>query len=262
MPSASEYVDIETARKARGLRLVLTRGVPGPWGESAKGIFWVKRVPYLRVAQEAGGANTALFEWTGSANAPVAMYDDEPPRSSWIDILRLAERIAPEPALIPDDPRLRAAMFGYANELCGELGFGWNRRLTLIDKMLPRDGDPLRGEGPAQTLGRRYGYSRDAAAKAPARSAAILAALSALLRDQYAAGRRFFVGDRLSALDVYWAAFAALVEPLPPELCPMPDYLRPFYVLEDGETRAAADPLLLEHRDRIYHDYLELPLRL
>lgn len=262
MPSASEYVDIETARKAHGLRLVLTRGVPGPWGESAKGIFWVKRIPYLRVAQEAGGANAALVEWTGSANAPVAVYDDEPPRSSWIDILRLAERIAPEPALIPEDSHVRAAMFGYANELCGELGFGWNRRLTLIDKMLPRDGDPLRGEGPAQTLGRRYGYSRDAAAKAPARSAAILAALSALLRDQYAAGRRFFVGDRLSALDIYWAAFAALVEPLPPDLCPMPDYLRPFYVLEDGEARAAADPLLLEHRDRIYQDYLELPLQL
>ena len=262
MPSASEYVDIETARKAHGLRLVLTRGVPGPWGESAKGIFWVKRIPYLRVAQEAGGANAALVEWTGSANAPVAVYDDEPPRSSWIDILRLAERIAPEPALIPEDPHVRAVMFGYANELCGELGFGWNRRLTLIDKMLPRDGDPLRGEGPAQTLGRRYGYSRDAAAKAPARSAAILAALSALLRDQYAAGRRFFVGDRLSALDIYWAAFAALVEPLPPDLCPMPDYLRPFYVLEDGEARAAADPLLLEHRDRIYQDYLELPLQL
>jgi glutathione S-transferase len=262
MPSATEYVDIETARKARGLRLVLTRGVPGPWSESAKGIFWVKRIPYLRVAQEAGGANTGLVEWTGSANAPVAVYDDEPPRSGWIDILRLAERVGREPALIPEDPHLRATMFGYANELCGELGFGWNRRLTLIDRMLPRDGDPLRGEGPAQTLGRRYGYSRDAAAKAPARSAAILAGLSALLREQYAAGRRFFVGNCLSALDIYWAAFAALVDPLPPDLCPMPDYLRPFYVLEAGEARAAVDPLLLEHRDRVYHDYLELPLRL
>jgi len=262
MDTATDYVDTESARAASGLRLVLTKGMPGPWGESAKGIFWVKRVPHLRVAQEAGGANEALVTWTGSANAPVAMYDDEPPRSGWIDILRLAERIAPEPALIPDDPRLRATMFGYANELCGELGFGWSRRLMMLDKMLPPGGDPLKGEGPMQTLGRRYGYSREAAAKAPGRVAAILSALSALLRDQYAAGRRFFVGDRLSALDIYWAAFAALVEPLPADLCPTPDYLRPLYVLDDREVRSAADPVLLAHRDLIYEKHLELPVRL
>lgn len=262
MPLAAEYVDVDTARKARGLRLVLTRGVPGPWGESAKGIFWVKRVPYLRVAQEAGAANETLLAWTGRADAPVAMYDDEPPRSSWVDILRLAERIAPEPALIPADPHLRARMFGYANELCGEQGFGWSRRLMMIDRMVPPDGDPLRGEGPVQTLGRRYGYSREAAARAPARVVAILGAMSELLCEQYAAGRRFFIGNRLSALDIYWSAFAALLEPLPADLCPIPDYLRPFYSLEDGEVRTAAHPLLLEHRDRIYHDHLELPIRL
>lgn len=262
MPLAAEYVDVDTARKARGLRLVLTRGVPGPWGESAKGIFWVKRVPYVRVAQEAGAANEALHAWTGRADAPVAVYDDEPPRSGWIDILRLAERVEPEPALIPADPHLRARMFGYANELCGEQGFGWSRRLMMIDRMVPPDGDPLRGEGPVQTLGRRYGYSREAATRAPARVAVILGAMSELLCEQYAAGRRFFIGNRLSALDIYWSAFAALLEPLSADLCPIPDYLRPFYSLEDGEVRAAAHPLLLEHRDRIYHDHLELPVRL
>ncbi|HET9062523.1 MAG TPA: glutathione binding-like protein [Candidatus Binatia bacterium] len=262
MTAATDYVDIDTARNTRGLRLVLTRGVPGPWGESAKGILWVKRIPYSRVAQEAGGANEALIAWTGRADAPIAMYDDEPPRSGWIDILRLAERIAPEPALIPEDPHLRARMFGYANELCGEHGFGWSRRLMMIDRMLPRDGDPLRGEGPMQTLGRRHGYSRAAAAKAPARVAAILSALSAVLSEQYAAGRPFFVGDRLSALDIYWAAFAALLEPLPSDLCPTPDYIRPLYVLDDPELRSTAAPLLAEHRDRVYREYLELPVRL
>jgi glutathione S-transferase len=262
MAAAIEYVDVETARKARGLRLVLTRGMPGPWSQAAKGIFWVKRIPYLTVAQEGGGANEELVAWTGRADAPVAMYDDEPPRSGWMEILRLAERIAPEPPLIPDDPHLRARMFGYANELCGELGFGWSRRLMMLDGMLPRDGDPLRGEGPIQTLARRYGYSREAADKAPARVAAILAACSKILKDQYNAGQPFFVGDRLSGLDIYWAVFAALLDPLPADVCPMPDYLRPFYVLDDGEARAKADPLLLEHRDRIYREYLELPVRL
>lgn len=262
MTAAIEYVDVDTARKARGLRLVLTQGMPGPWSQAAKGIFWLKRIPHLAVAQEGGGANEALVAWTGRADAPVAMYDDEAPRSGWMEILRLAERIEPEPALIPDDPHLRARMFGYANELCGEQGFGWSRRLMMLDRMLPRDGDPLRGEGPIQTLGRRYGYSREAAAKASARVAAILGALSNVLREQYAAGRPYFIGDRLSALDIYWAVFAALLEPLPPELCPMPDYLRPFYVLDDSEVRSAADPLLLQHRDRIYREHLELPVRL
>jgi glutathione S-transferase len=263
MPSPPlDYVDVDTARGARGLRLVLTQGVPGPWSQAAKGIFWVKRVAYLAVAQEGGGANEALVAWTGRADAPVALYDDEAPRSGWIDILRLAERIAPEPALIPEDPHLRARMFAYANELCGEQGFGWSRRLMMLDRLLPRDGEPLRGEGPIETLGRRYGYSREAAAKAPAQAASILRALSTVLSDQYAAGRLFFVGDRLSALDIYWAVFAALVEPLPQELCPMVDYLRPFYVLDDSDVRGAAAPLLLEHRDRIYHEYLELPVRL
>ena len=33
-----DYVEIEDARKLSGLRLVLTPGVPGPWGESAKAL--------------------------------------------------------------------------------------------------------------------------------------------------------------------------------------------------------------------------------
>jgi len=103
---------------------------------------------------------------------------------------------------------------------------------------------------------------RDGLVETPRRVAAILGALSSLLRDQYAAGHRFFVGDRLSALDIYWAAFAALVEPLPADLCATPEYIRPFYVLDDTGVRAAADPLLLQHRDRIYNEHLELPVRL
>ena len=70
------------------------------------------------------------------------------------------------------------------------------------------------------------------------------------------------LGDALSALDIYWAAFAALVEPLPSDLCATPDYIRPLYVLEDPELRSAAAPLLLEHRDRIYREHLALPVRL
>jgi len=73
-------------------------------------------------------------------------------------------------------------------------------------------------------------------------------------------GSKFLIGDRLSALDIYWAAFAALVQPLPPELCPMATAFRDHYAGMDAGVLAATSPLLLEHRDFIYREYLELPI--
>ena len=60
----------------------------------------------------------------------------------------------------------------------------------------------------------------------------------------------------------YWAAFAALIDPLPQAQCRMPDGLRAFYVLSDDGVRSAMDPALMGHRDFIYERYLEMPLRL
>lgn len=42
----------------------------------------------------------------------------------------------------------------------------------------------------------------------------------------------------------------------------MADALRPAFEAVDDETRAALDSILLAHRDRIYEQYLELPLTL
>ena len=50
----AHYLSVEEAISLKGLRLVLTRGVPGPWGEAAKAILHVKNIPYVRVAQTAG----------------------------------------------------------------------------------------------------------------------------------------------------------------------------------------------------------------
>ena len=77
-----EYVDVEDAVDLPGLRLVLTVGVPGPWGEAAKALFHVKGVPFARVRQEPGAANRELVAWTGRDNAPIAVYADEAPRSA------------------------------------------------------------------------------------------------------------------------------------------------------------------------------------
>ena len=105
-----------------------------------------------------------------------------------------------------------------------------------------------------------YGYEDEAALRASDNVAEILTLLSQQLRAQREASSRYLIGDQLSALDIYWATFAAMVSPLPEDRCPMPDYLRQSYSTIDEQIEAAADPLLLEHRDFIYETLLELPV--
>jgi glutathione S-transferase len=247
------YVEVEEAIGLPGLRLVLSAGVPGPWGESAKYVLQVKHIPYTAVRQVVGTDSDALRRWTGQSNAPIAIYENDAPRSGWAEILALAERLAPEPALVPADPSLRVRMFGLAHEICGEEGFGWQRRIMLLTGLGT-------GSDVTRTLARRYGFTEKVAAEAPGRTAEILLLLSRQLREQRAAGSPYFVGERLSALDLYWAAFALMLEPLPDALCKLHPRMRESYALRDPAVRAAADALLLEHRDFIYRTHLSLPL--
>lgn len=250
----AEYVDIEKAKQMRGLRLVLTAGVPGaPWTEAAKAVFEVKKIPFVRVAQRPGITDAALREWTGHANAPVAMYEDERARPGWLEILHLAERLASAPRLIPQSSRERVQMFGLANELMSEDGLVWCRRLMMFDQMGSDSGF-------AKLRGRDYGYTREDAQRAPQRVLDILALFAEQWRAQRELGRRFLVGDALSAVDLYWATMVAIVAPLPPDTCPMPDGLRQAYEGAPQHIRAALDPMLLEHRDFIYRTYLTLPI--
>lgn len=255
----ADYVEVADAIDMPGLRLALTTGVPGPWGESAKSIFHVKSIEYTRVRQSAGQANEALRAWTGRDNAPVAVYEDEPPRDGWAEILALAERLAPEPRLVPEDVGERVRMFGLAHEICGDDGFAWSRRLMLLAPMLSSD-LPDEAKAPGVRMARKYGYSDAAVASATGRVIETLQHLSNVLLAQRESGSRYFVGRSLTALDVYWACFAALYQPLPADLCPMSHMLRRAYTVTDPDVRKAADPILLEHRDYIYETYLELPL--
>jgi len=257
----ADYVDVEKAIAMPGLRVVLTPGLPGPWSESAKAILHVKNLDYVKARQEVLGANAALIRWTGQATAPVAAWNDEPPRSTWIEQLALFERLAPEPRLIPEDFEDRVQMFGLAHELMGENGFIWNRRHIMVrDFTKPGLDENIRSMFDA--LGRKYWYSTAAAAAAPPRCAAVLEKLAARLEAQRAHGSSFLIGDRLSALDLYWAAAAALIWPLPDELCPIPSWFRPVYATDDPVVTGAATPSLRAHRDFIYETYLELPVDL
>ena len=254
------YVSLAEAKTLPGLRLILgARAIPGPWREACKAIFHVKQVSYVPVASRgADGSDRELYDWTAQRSAPVAIWNDERPRSTWIEQLFLAERLAPEPTLIPAAIDDRVAMFGYANELAGENGFGWSKRLTMIHQGVTGGDEAARAGW--QLFGGKYGYSAAAAVAAPARMAEVLNCLDALLQRQRAAGSRFLIGDRLSALDIYWATFAALIDPLPPNLCPMGSAFREHYIERDPAVVAAASPQLMQHRDFIYREYLELPI--
>ena len=251
-----EFVDFEDARRRDGLRMVVVSGVPSPWGEAAKGLLYVKQIPWVAVRLDV--SNRAMIDWTGQRSGPVAMYEDESPRSGWAEILILAERLAPKPALLPSDALQRALAFGISHEICGEGGLGWCRRLQGVHAgMSDAGGFP---KGVAEYLGPKYGYRPEEAATYDARVTAILEMLARRLRAQREGGSRFYLGDSLSAVDIYSAAFMALFRPLPQELCPMPDFLRALYTLESWPDAAPVDPGLLEHRDAIYRDVLSLPL--
>lgn len=251
-----DYISVKEAMDLPGLRLVLTAGAPGPWSESAKAILQLKNIEFVAVSQQAGGENAELQEWTGQTTAPVAVLNDETPRTQSLDILYLAERMNPEPALIPRDPATRVKMFGLIREIIGEQGFAWTRRLLMFKPIMNAPGM----EELAARLGGKYGYSEEGAAQAPQKCVEILALLAQQLNDQQAIGSQYFLGDSLTALDVYWANFASMLKPLPPELCPMNDGMRATYEDLHPVIAEAFDPILLAHRDFIYQQHLTLPL--
>lgn len=251
-----DYISVDEARERGGLRLVLTGGVPGPWGEAAKALVSHKGVPWVAVRQKAGAANEELVAWTGQSSAPVAIYDDLPPACHWLDLLMLLERIAPAKPLLPQAPDQRAVAIGLSALVAGAEGYGWQRRLGMIGPMLRVQEPPELAVG----MARKYGYSESAEAGAVQRMAEICAHLDAVLTTQAGAGSDYFVGDSVSAPDFYWASFLGMTLPLPPEHNPMPEYMRPLYECRDEAVLACITPRLVEHRDRMYQRHIALPL--
>ena len=253
-----KYVSVDEAMRRGGVRMVVVGGVPSPWGEAAKGILHMKHIDWVAVRLVYD--SEPLKEWAGQRNAPVLVYENERPRSGWAEILLLAERLAPTPSLLPTDASERALVFGLAHEICGEAGLGWSRRLQLVHAGLHNMGgfpEPV-----SRYLGKKYGYSAAAGAAAGPRVADLLAMLAARLDAQRRIGSRYYVGNALTAADIYSATVAAIFQPLPPEHCDMEAATRAAFRTLDSQTAAALDPILLEHRDMIYAEHLELPLSL
>ncbi|SFN41450.1 hypothetical protein [Dokdonella immobilis] len=252
------YVSVEEAMQRDGLRMVVVGGVPSLWGEAAKGILHVKRLDWVAVRLVYD--NEALTSWARQRSGPVLFHGDDEPRSRWDDILMLAERLAPAPALLPEEPGERALVLGLSHEICGEGGLGWSRRLQMVQASLQGQGGFP--ERVARYLGHKYGYGTEADRSCAARVGGKLRMLAARLRSQRAAGNAYLVGSTLSAADIYCATAMGMFDPLPPGQCDMDAALREAFALRDEATTAALDPVLLDHRERIYTEYLELPLSL
>ena len=248
-----KYVDINEAIKGDGLRIVIVKAMPSAWGVAAKAMMDFKGLDYLCAHQIPMADNPELLAWSGTNSGPVVAWNDEPPINRWDDILLLLERLAPETPLVPEDAAGRIDVFGIGHEICGELGFGWNRRLDLMR--------PAPGEEPGP-FAQKYGYRDADAAVANARVIALMRELAARLKKQKENGSDYLVGNSVTAVDFYWAAFSNFVVLQPVEIMPVNPDARPMFENTPAEVLDAIDPVLMEHRDRITQTYYELPFGL
>jgi hypothetical protein len=116
----------------------------------------------------------------------------------------------------------------------------WSRRLQLVHAGLQNGGGfPARV---AKYLSKKYGYSPEAGAAYGTRVTELLGMLGARLRAQREAGSRYYVGDALTAVDVYSATFTAMFNPLPPEHCQMDVSVRQAFETRDAQIKSGEPP--------------------
>jgi glutathione S-transferase len=252
------YISIEEAKRVGGLRMVCLRGVPSPWGEAARGIFHVKGLDCQYAARSDDEPENALAAWAGDSSVPVVAWEREQPRTGWAEILVLAERLAPQPALVPADADARVELFGLAHEICGEMGLGWCLRLLMLQSSLGHgeQGAAIPAEQAAR-LGAKYGLIPAHIRQAKGRVLAVLDVLDRRLQRG-----PFLVGEALTAADIYWAVFANFIRPLPEDLLPLAASLRAMCTQQDADIVGAFSGRLADHQREIYQRHLELPVPL
>jgi glutathione S-transferase len=254
------WLTLEQALGASGLRVAPVRaGLPSPWSEFVRACLHVKRIPYQLVdARDAERGLAPIRALTGQESLPVVLWNDERPRVNWLEQLMLAERISDQPRLLPADPLERAKVVGLIAELCSESGFGWHRRVMMITRLLSEPAFGERERGIGQYLAKKYRHNTDSVQGSTQHCEAVVATFAGL----QAAGHDYLLGSSLTALDLAWATFAALIQPLPEDLCRMRPLWRDLYTWAPTETPPDAVESLLAFRERIYRQWLPLPVEL
>ena len=253
-----QYVSPAEVIGNSGLRIVLVKGAPSPWGQAAKAMMEYKGLAYTAAPWQSGGANEEIATWSGANSAPVVAWNKEKPIDRWDDILLLIERLAPQKPLIPDAREDRVLTMGLSYEICGQLGLGWNRRLSMFSPALSSGAAPE----PMKRMGEKYGFSPEDSGQFDVRQVATLNMLTQRLKAQQAAGSQYFVGQGVTAVDFYWAAFSCIFNPPAADICPIAEQARPMFSKMSDSVRAALDPILLAHRDRTMAAHFKIPMEM
>jgi len=251
-----EFVDVATARAARGVRIVVTGLVPSPWSEATKGMFRLGGVPVFVVRRMRDVA--AVDAWTGVDNVPVVFHDGEPVRTHWAAITELAARLAGPGVLLPEEVAARAEHVGLLDVIAGENGIGWNGRLAMIEASFATKGERGFPVPVAQYLAARYGYTPAESAASRSRIAEQLALFA-----QRLGGREYLAGERPCALDVYLATFLTPLTDITEADCPaLEPKLRRAFGAAHEELGRLVPAELLAHRRRMFERHLAWPIGL
>lgn len=237
------FVTLEEAAKLNGVRITLIPGVPGIYAECLKNMLDVKGVAYTRALHPmmGKGDNQAfLYQLTAQKSLPTMLYNDERPRNSWIEQVVLADKLGKGPSLIPSDAHDRVLMFGLMNELLGEDGVVWTKRLLFGQSDFTK----------------KYGWTESAGQDAPRRLAASIQVFTEQLRKQKEAGSQYIIGTSLSALDIYLATCSYMLKPPGAEILPRTKENKGLlmgFSVNPPEVQALLDsaPWLIEYRDNI-----------
>ncbi len=253
-----KFISLEEAAKMKkGTRITFVPGIQAIYAEALKNICHVKKIkiirvlhPFMGIDKKTGKDRQAkLYELTSQTSLPTMLHDEERPRNVWIEQLALAEEIGSSDSinLIPDNFQERVDMFGLCSIVLGEDGFVWNMRI-LSDS----------------PLARKYGYSDDASSRAPIKMAEIMKLIDLQLKNQEEKGSKYLIGDKISALDIYWSTISMTVLPASLEIMPKTKQNEGmlFFFEANSKIPEIKDVLsdrILYHRDYILKTYCETP---
>ena len=253
-----EFISIEEAAKmTEGTRITFIPGIQAIYAEALKNICFVKKIkiirvlhPFMGIDKKTGKDRQArLYELTSQTSLPTMLHDEERPRNVWIEQLALAEEIGSPDSfnLIPDNFQERADMFGLCAIVLGEDGLVWNMRI-LSDS----------------PLARKYGYSDDSSSKAPSKMAEIIKLIDLQLKKQEEKGSKYLIGDKISAVDIYWSTISMTILPASLEIMPKTKQNEGMLFFFEAnskipEIKEVLSDRILSHRDYILKTYCETP---
>ena len=256
--TSPEFISLDEAAKMKeGTRITFVPGIQAIYAEALKNICYVKKIKIIRVLHPFMGFDkktgkdrqARLYELTSQTSLPTMFHDEQRPRNVWLEQLALAEKIGSSDSinLIPDNFQDRSDMFGLCAIVLGEDGLVWNMRIL--------------SDGP---LARKYGYSDDASSKAPSKMAEIVKVIDRQLEKQQERGSKYLIGDKISAVDIYWSTISMTILPASLEIMPKTKQNEGMLFFFEAnskipEIKEVLTDRILSHRDYILKTYCETP---